>query len=56
MSDTDGRADLALQERIDELATRLVLDGPGSEVAAELAQLSEMASGKGCPDTARIAA
>ncbi|MGA2269939.1 MAG: chemotaxis protein CheA [Bryobacteraceae bacterium] len=45
-----------LRERIDELATRLVLGGVSSDLAADLARLSEMAGGTGCPETARVAA
>jgi two-component system chemotaxis sensor kinase CheA len=58
MSDTGERGDAAprLRERIDELATRLVLDEAGGRLAAELVQLSELAAGEGCPETARVAA
>src|SRR4051794_36327500 len=53
MAETSGRAEL--QERMNELATRLVLDGADSGLAGELARLSESARAKGCPETARMA-
>jgi two-component system chemotaxis sensor kinase CheA len=57
MSDpVDGvGTDVQLRERIDELATQLLLDGAGAGLATALAQLSQLAGGKGCLETARIA-
>ncbi len=45
-----------LRERIDELATRLVVDGAGAGVSAELRWLSEQAGGSGHPEIAHAAA
>jgi two-component system chemotaxis sensor kinase CheA len=45
-----------LQESIDELSTRLVLDGPGANFVAALIRLSEHAGGCGYAETARVAA
>jgi two-component system chemotaxis sensor kinase CheA len=58
MSEATDRteSDLQLRERIDELATRLVLDGVSGGLVADLVRLSEMAGGAGCPETARVAA
>jgi two-component system chemotaxis sensor kinase CheA len=47
--------DTQLRERIDELATQLLLDGAGAGLATALAQLSQLAGGRGCAETARIA-
>jgi two-component system chemotaxis sensor kinase CheA len=57
MSETVDRAgtDLRLREQIDELATRLILDGASRDLAAALAQLSEQIGQSGCPEAARIA-
>ncbi|HSW51568.1 MAG TPA: hypothetical protein VLH09_15385, partial [Bryobacteraceae bacterium] len=44
-----------LRERIDELATRLVVDGIQGEFAADLVRLSEQAGASGCQKTARLA-
>lgn len=38
-----------------DLATRLILDGAGQELAAALVELSGQAAGRGYPDAARIA-
>ncbi len=45
-----------LRERIDELATRVVVDGAESDLAAELRGLCEHAARSGCPEVARAAA
>jgi two-component system, chemotaxis family, sensor kinase CheA len=57
MSDTVDQLENGsqLRERVDELATRLLLNGAGGEMAADLARLGEMARGTGCPETAQIA-
>jgi two-component system chemotaxis sensor kinase CheA len=54
MSETDSRTEL--QERLDQLATRLMVDGADAGIAAQMAQLSELARGHGCSELARIAA
>ena len=58
MSDSADRADnnRLLRERIDELATRVVVDGAEPDVSAELRWLSEHAGGSGYPEIARAAA
>lgn len=58
MSLSADRADSnrLLRERIDELATRLVVDGTAYDVTAELRWLSEHAGGSGYPEIARAAA
>ena len=53
MSDTGGREEL--RGRIDQLATYLVMEGAGDGLAAQLAELSELARGRGWPETARVA-
>jgi len=53
MSQTGGREEL--QGRIDELAMHLVMEGAVDKLAEQLAELSELASGKGWPETARAA-
>jgi two-component system chemotaxis sensor kinase CheA len=53
MPETSGGAEL--QERIDALATRLLMEGADEGLFVALAQLSELAGGKGCPGTARMA-
>lgn len=53
MSETVGREEI--RERIDELATRLVMDG-AEGLGEALAQLSALAGGNGCPETAHMAA
>ena len=50
----DNRAEL--QERIDELATRLVIEGADARIAGQLAQLGTLARGKGYRETAQVAA
>jgi two-component system chemotaxis sensor kinase CheA len=47
--------DIQLRERIDALATQLLLDGASAGLATALAQLSQLAGGRNCPETARIA-
>ncbi len=54
MSETDSRTEL--QERLDQLATRLMVDGADAGIAAQMAQLSELARARGCSELARIAA
>ncbi len=55
-ADSDqAAAGLRLREQIDELATRLVLDGVHKGMAGDLLRLSEMAGGSGCLRTARLA-
>jgi two-component system chemotaxis sensor kinase CheA len=44
-----------LQTRIDELSTRLILDGVGAALPEELQLLSAAAQQNGCPETARAA-
>jgi len=56
MSEALDQSRAELQERIDELATRLVLDGIGADFATALVKLSEQAGGRGFPEAARIAA
>ena len=57
MPESAGRTptDAGLRERIDEIATQLLLAGPADGLAADLALLSELAASQGCRDTARIA-
>jgi len=56
MSESAGRTvETDLRERIDELATQLVLEGPAPGLGADLARLSEQAARRGCTETARIA-
>ena len=57
MTETEVRWETGsqLRERVEELATRLVLAGADNNVAADLAALSEMAGASGCPETARSA-
>ena len=44
-----------LQTRIDELSTKLILDGVGAALPEDLRLLSAAARQSGCPDTARAA-
>jgi two-component system, chemotaxis family, sensor kinase CheA len=57
MPDTANRngGETALRERIDALATQLVLEGPVAGLATDLAGLSELAAQHGCTETSRIA-
>jgi len=57
MTETEDQVEtsLPLREQIEGLATRLVVDGAKSGMAADLARLAEAAAGSGCPETARVA-
>src|SRR5512142_1732211 len=55
MFDPVDASGIDLQERIDALATRLVLDGADRDFVAALVQLSECAGSSGYRETARVA-
>ncbi|MFB3776609.1 MAG: chemotaxis protein CheA [Bryobacteraceae bacterium] len=57
MAETGDHAETGsqLRERIDELATRLVVEGIQDDFAADLIRLSEQAGARGCQKTAQIA-
>lgn len=52
----DTGSDFPLRGRIEELATRLILEASRDDLAADLVRLSEMADSNGYEETARVAA
>jgi len=57
MSETlDRESDLPLSESLDQFATRLMVEGAGGELAADLERWSERAAASGSPQLARLAA